>query len=224
MFRTRLGVSGSLYDGSSRDAWRSCREASFDAFESTCWFSLQGADSRCQRLRWRYCNRTLPRWPTFGQGYTASGADDRLVAAQILAKAYCSGCPSLLRDLDLAPCLRFRSTRSSTYERVRVQPPPRLVGSRAFFSETRVRSRLHAEYASIIITQRTTTPDTDTFQEPYGGIFFTYIEARSQRAKIVRARPVWTDNNLHLLPSPALDISAHRYGRFRSWLVPTIRW
>jgi hypothetical protein len=59
--------------------------------------------------------------------------------------------------------------------------------------------------------------------EPYGGIFYSYVDALSQRAKLVRARPTYTDFNLHLLPSPALDISAHKYGRFRSWLTPTIR-
>jgi len=53
-------------------------------------------------------------------------------------------------------------------------------------------------------------------QEPYGGIFFTYVDAQSDRAKIVRARPVWTNDNLHLLPSPSLDISSHRYDRFHN--------
>jgi hypothetical protein len=52
--------------------------------------------------------------------------------------------------------------------------------------------------------------------EPYGGIFFTYLDGFSNRAKIARARPVWSNDDLHLLPSPSLDISSHRYNRFNS--------
>lgn len=58
--------------------------------------------------------------------------------------------------------------------------------------------------------------------EPFGGIFFTYVDALTRRAKIARARPVWTDDNVHVLPSPSLDISSHQYGRFNSWLAPQV--
>jgi hypothetical protein len=58
-------------------------------------------------------------------------------------------------------------------------------------------------------------------EEPYGGVFFSYLDSISNRAKIARSRPVWSNNDLHLLPSPSLDISSHRYNRFdNQWTAP----
>jgi len=57
-------------------------------------------------------------------------------------------------------------------------------------------------------------------QEPYGGLFFSYIDQYSKRAKILRARPVFYGFDAHILPSPSLDISSHAYGRYGSWLAP----
>jgi hypothetical protein len=57
-------------------------------------------------------------------------------------------------------------------------------------------------------------------QEPYGGIFYSYVDARSRMAKVFRARPVPFGNTLHLLPSPSLDISTYQYGKYNSWLSP----
>jgi len=58
--------------------------------------------------------------------------------------------------------------------------------------------------------------------EPFGGIFFSYVDGLSRKAKIARARPTLTNGNLHVLPSPPLDVSSHQYGRYQSWLTPRL--
>jgi len=59
--------------------------------------------------------------------------------------------------------------------------------------------------------------------EPFGGLFFTYVDAFTLMAKIVRAKVTRTSySQVQLLPSPALDISSAKYGTYGSWEAPII--
>lgn len=59
-------------------------------------------------------------------------------------------------------------------------------------------------------------------EEPLGGLFYTYVDAQSLRAKLMRARTAVINGQPQLLPSPSVDISTIQYGKHGSWLAPLL--
>jgi len=55
-------------------------------------------------------------------------------------------------------------------------------------------------------------------QEPFGGLFYSFVDSRSRMGKIVKSRPVHvgytsTNNNIQIVSSPPISISDYQYGR-----------
>lgn len=55
-------------------------------------------------------------------------------------------------------------------------------------------------------------------QEPFGGLFYSFVDTRSRMAKLVKSRPVHvgytsTDDNVRIVSSPPISISDYQYGR-----------